>query len=108
MQYLVIRIINLIGKETQRVVHIDYFCQTKHTEDKTSERIEDYPEAIQKTKNFNSGGSRIFLGAPTPKVGVLTFYFENCMKMKEFGLLMGALVHGAPLGFDASIPLTEQ
>ena len=29
-------------------------------------------------------------GVPTPKVGVLTYYFaiffaENCMKMKEFG-----------------------
>ena len=36
-----------------------------------------------------SGGSRIFLGAPNPKVGVLTYFFlaENCMKMKEFGAL---------------------
>ena len=34
-----------------------------------------------------SGGSRIFLrGAPTPKVGVLTYFLaENCMKMQEFG-----------------------
>ena len=34
----------------------------------------------------------IFLrGAPTPKVGVLTYFFaENCMKMKEFGPQWGA------------------
>ena len=43
------------------------------------------------TKIINvSGGSRIFLrGAPTLKVGVLTyfaiFFAENCMEMKEFG-----------------------
>ena len=38
-----------------------------------------------------SGGCRIFLrGVPTPKMGVLIYYFdnrfaENCIKMKEFG-----------------------
>ena len=41
-------------------------------------------------------------GVPTPKVGVLTFYFtnyfaENCMKMKEFGSQGGGGVPGAPL-----------
>ena len=39
-------------------------------------------------KVVGSGGSRIFLGggAPTPKVGVLAYFFaENCMKIKEFG-----------------------
>ena len=42
------------------------------------------------TKMGCSGGSRIFpREAPTPNVGVLTYYFanflaENCMKMKEF------------------------
>ena len=46
-------------------------------------RIQDFPEM-----------------APTPKVGVLTYYFafffaENCMKMKEFGPQGG--VPGAPL-----------
>ena len=40
-------------------------------------------------------------GAPTPKVGVLTYYFaiffaKNCMKMKECGP-QGARVPGAPL-----------
>ena len=45
----------------------------------------------------NSGGSRIFLtGAPTPKLGVLTYFVaKNCMKMKEFGLL-GARIPGTP------------
>ena len=32
-----------------------------------------------------SGGSRIFLGAPTPKMRLfLKLFAENCMKMKEF------------------------
>ena len=43
-----------------------------------------------------SGGSRIFLsGSPTPKVGRLTYFFdENCMKMKEFGRGWGGRRHG--------------
>ena len=47
-----------------------------------------------------SGGSRIFLGggrAPTPKVGVLTYFFpKNCMKMKEFGHPRGGGASLAP------------
>ena len=56
-------------------------------------------------KVITSGGSRIFVrdggGAPTPKTGVLIYYFENCfaencIKMKEFGLRGGALIPSAP------------
>ena len=45
-----------------------------------------------------SGGSSIFLGAPTPKVGVLTYFLaKKCMKMKEFGTPRRARVPGSPL-----------
>ena len=55
---------------------------------------------------LSSGGSRIFLrGMPTPKVGVLTYYFaifvENRMKMKEFGL--GGLHPWRPLDLSVII-----
>ena len=48
---------------------------------------------------LSSGGSRIFLkGAPTPKVGVLIYFFaENCLKRKEFGS-QGECASLAPLG----------
>ena len=37
-------------------------------------------------------------GAPTPKVGVLIYYFaENCMKMKEFGPPGGGASLAPPL-----------
>ena len=46
-----------------------------------------------------SGGSRIFLrGAPSPKLGVITYFFAaNYMKMKEFGLREGAAHPWRPL-----------
>ena len=51
---------------------------------------------------------RIFLGAPNPKVGVLTYFLaENCMKMKEFDVL-----HSDPPNVTnkrgASVALCEQ
>ena len=51
--------------------------------------------------SLSSGRSRIFLrGAPTPKMGMLTYCFanlfaKNCMKIKEFG---PGGVPGIPLG----------
>ena len=46
---------------------------------------------------LTSGGSRILMGTPTPKVGLFCNIFsENCMKMNEFG--PPGCVLGAPLG----------
>ena len=47
------------------------------------------------------------VGAPTPKLGVLTYYFaKNCIKIKEFGPRGGTCTPGTP--FDPPMDLQQQ
>ena len=90
MQHLVIRIINLIGNETQRVVHIDYFCQISTRQTKYLNASKTILQQYRKTSTVADLGFSGRGGAPTPKVGVLTYYFaQELHEMKEFGLCRG-------------------